>query len=557
MLALAGLSACATERPGHPDLHPAAKDDTSPARLFDGMGPHRRPVTTVSRDAQRYFDQGLTWAYAFNHDEAIRSFTEAARLDPSCAMAWWGIALAHGPHINNPAMSPEASAAAWDAIQRAMALRGHASPVERALIEALATRYAEPAPDDRAPLDRAYADAMRAVWHAHRADGDVGTLFAEAMMDLRPWDLWTQAGDPNEGTPEIVATLEAVLALDPDNPGANHLYIHAMEASRSPERALHAADRLRTLVPASGHLVHMPSHIDARLGQWTKASEANEAAIRADADYRRLVPRQGFYRVYMAHNHHFLAWASMMEGRRQAALDAAREMVRSIPDESLDAAAPMFDPVMAIVYDVQKRFGMWDELLAEPGPDPRLPITGAMWRFSRGLAHAAAGDPAKARHEQRLFREAVERIPGDAFMYNNTPAAVMGIAQAMLEGEIAYAEGDPERAIQHLTHAVALEDQLRYMEPAEWIQPVRHALASVLIAQRRLADAEAVLREDLRRNPGNGWSLIGLVKCLEADPARASEAADARARLDRAWARADIRPSMPCLCVPDPVKAPG
>lgn len=516
--------------------------------LFDGMGSHHRTVTTDSPEAQRWFDQGLVWACAFNHDEAIRSFEQAVAIDPDCAMAWWGIALSHGPHINNPMMDDTRSAAAWDALQKAVALKEGAAPVEQDLIGALEKRYAWPAPADRAPLDVAYADAMREVRCAWPNDADVATLYAEAMMDLRPWDLWTLDGAAQPGTPEIVATLESALTLDPNHPGANHLYIHAVEASPEPARACVAADRLRTLVPASGHLVHMPSHIDVRVGAWKQAADANERAIEVDIAYRAQSPKQGFYHVYMAHNLHFLAFTAMMEGRRDVAMTSARAMVDGVPAEFIDSAAPMVDPYMTIVYDVQKRFGMWDELIAEPAPDARLPITIAMWRFSRGVAFAAKGMLDEATREQEIFREACAKVPADALMVVSPAHDVLAVADAMLAGEIAYHQGDIDAAVRDLRKSVALEDRLRYMEPPEWIQPVRHALGAVLVSAGRFEEAEPVYREDLRRWPENGWSLLGLRECLvKLD--RDDEAAAVAGRLANAWSRSEVSPKASCACV--------
>jgi tetratricopeptide (TPR) repeat protein len=282
-------------------------------QLFQGLGSHHREVSHATAGGQKYFDQGLTFAFAFNHDEAIRSFTEAARLDPECAMNWWGIALCNGPHINNPEMDEQHSKAAWEALQKAKSLSGKAAPVEQALITALESRYVDPAgklplkPQDRAPVDKAYAQAMFKVNKQFPSDSDVGTLYAESMMDLRPWDLWDLDGTPRPETGEIVKTLETVLKATPDHPGANHLYIHAVEASPQPERAVPAADRLTKLVPAAGHLVHMPAHIYARVGRWDDAATANRTAMTADAAYRKLSPTQGFYHIYMAHNAGFLA----------------------------------------------------------------------------------------------------------------------------------------------------------------------------------------------------------------------------------------------------------
>ncbi len=540
-----------------PSDAPAATSRGADAPLLDGMGDHSRRVTTTSPLAQRYFNQGLVLAYAFNHDEAIRSFRRAAELDPSCAMAWWGVALCNGPHINNPVVPEDHARDAWDAAQHAQALKGNCTPVERALIEAVATRYAADPKAERRPLDEAYASAMREVARQFPRDDDVATLFAESLMDLRPWDLWLKPPPgstvgtpptPQPGTQEIVATLERALALNPNNPGANHLYIHTMEASPAPTKAVAAADRLRALVPGAGHLVHMPSHIDIRVGNWAAAALANERAVDADDRYRRISPRQEFYRVYMAHNHHFLAFTAMMEGRREAALDAARDMVGGVPDDYIESSAPLVDPYMSIVYDVHKRFGRWDELLLEPAPHPKLVITAAMWRFNRAVALAAKGDTARARSEQERFREAVRAVPADAIMAINPAHKVLSIAAHMLEGEIALAERRTDDAVRSLREAVAVEDSLLYMEPPDWIQPVRHALGAVLIDAARYAEAERVYRDDLVFWPENAWSLKGLRDALRAQ-GRAAAANALSPRVERAWARADTRPSTTCLCV--------
>ncbi len=520
-----------------------------PAQLFDGMGKHHRPISTASPQAQRYFDQGLVWTFAFNHDEAIRSYTEAARLDPDCAMAWWGVALCRGPHINNPKMDAEKSKAAWTALQRALALKDRANATERALIEALAKRYAERPPADRKPLDEAYAMAMRQVWKSNPKDADVGVLYAESMMDLRPWDLWTQDKKPHPGTEEIIAVLDAVLQIDPDHPGGNHLYIHAVEASPSPARANAAADRIRKAVPASGHLVHMPSHIDVLTGRWALASEQNERAVEIDRNYRALSPKQGFYRIYMGHNQHMLAFASMMEGRSEAALAAARAVVNSVPKDYGKKEAALVDPVMGAPYDVLKRFGKWEQILQEPAPPSHWPITRAMWRFSRGLAYAAQHKIADAESERSAFRKAVAKVPKDATLGINPAHLVLDIAEHMLSGEIAFAAGSTDEAVIELRKAVELEDTLKYTEPPEWIQPVRHTLGAVLTGAGRFAEAEKVYRDDLGEWPENGWSLYGLAKCLRAK-GETAEADAVEHRFRKVWARADIQIGSSCLCVP-------
>lgn len=521
----------------------------SKPQLFDGMGPHTRPVDAAAPSAQQYFDQGLTWAYAFNHDEAIRSFREAARLDPNMAMAWWGVALCNGPHINFPMMTPEQSRDASDAMRRAESLAAAARPVDRALIAALSTRYADPPPVDRRPLDLAYADAMRAVYAAHRDDADVATLYAESLMDLQPWDLWNDDGAPKGRTSEILGVLESALALNPSHPGANHLYVHALEASPHPERANAAADRLRTLVPASGHLVHMPAHIDVQVGRWAAASDQNEAAMRADAAYRRRSPRQGFYHIYMAHNPHFLAWSSMMEGRSARALEAARAAIDSVPETYGRENAAMVDGYMCIALDAMKRFGQWDDMLREPAPPEYWPAARAHWHFSRGLAFAAKGDIVAAEGAQKALRDAIARTPAEATFVISPTRDVLAVADHMLAGEIATRRGRVDEAVRELSLAVQREDALRYMETPEWAQPVRHTLGAVLLDAGRAAEAEQVYREDLRIWPENGWSLYGLAAALRAQ-GKAAEADAVDARFAKAWARADVTIDSTCACIP-------
>lgn len=516
--------------------------------IYPGLGTHRRTVTTNSADARRYFDQGLIWAYAFNHDEAVRSFEEALKYDSEFPMAWWGIAYCHGPHINNPKMSEKQSLDAWEALRRAQACMHKGSIVEQDLIKALSRRYAWPPPADRRPLDEAYAAAMRDVWKKHPKDPDVGTLFAESLMDLRPWDLWTLDGKPHPDTPEILAVLEDVLAMDPKNPGANHFYIHAIEASPHPDKGIAAADRLRTLVPAAGHLVHMPAHIDVRTGQWEQASKANVRAIEADRKYRAMVPKQGFYHIYMAHNHHFLAYASMMEGRQAAALKAARDMIAGVPKDYVEQNAALVDGYMPIELEVLMRFGRWDDILTMEAPPTYLPITKAKWHFARAVAYAAKNEVDQAEKERMVFQMAVEKVPENAMMAVNHARYVLKIAEHMLNGEIAYRKGKIDEAVAELTKAVELEDGLKYMEPPEWIQPVRHALGAILADAGRYEEAEKVFRADLAKYPENGWSLFGLAQSLKSRGAM-EEARVYEQRFKAAWKRADTRIGASCLCV--------
>ena len=516
--------------------------------LFDGLGSYSRTVSTASPEAQRYFDQGLAFMYAFNHDEAIRAFTRAAELDPDCAMAHWGVAIANGPHINNTAVPPERAAAAWAALGRARAASAGASAVERALIEALASRYADPQPADRAPLERAYAEAMRGVWQTFPDDPDVGALFAESLADLRPWDLWTPEGQPQPGTEELIVTLDRVIALQPAHPLANHLYIHAVEASPEPGRADAAADRLRELQPGLGHMVHMPSHIDVRRGRWQQAIEANARAIEADRRYAARAPEQQFYRLYMAHNHHMLAYAAMMNGQSRLALQTMREMVADIPADFF-RANPWADGMMAMPLEVMMRFGQWQEILAEPEFPDYVPFSRALRHYARAVALAATDDMEGARREQAAFQAARGAVPDTTTFGNNTAAALLDVAERLMGGELLYRSGQVEAGLAMLADAVTHEDRLRYDEPPGWIQPVRHPYGAALLQTGRTAAAEAVFREDQRRQPGNGWGLYGLMRALELQ-GRQEEADAVEREFDRVWAKADIRIKSPCLCLP-------
>jgi tetratricopeptide (TPR) repeat protein len=517
--------------------------------FFPGLGERTRPVTTGSPEAQRYFDQGLSFLYAFNHDEAVRSFQRATELDPDCAMAWWGISVANGPHINNPIVPPERGELAFDTWRAAHERAANANETEQALIEALGHRYADPPPDDRAALDKAYADAMRAVWQRFPNDADVGALFAEAMMDLRPWDLWTHDGQAQPGTEEIVSVLEAVMTLDPDHPLALHLYIHAVEASPHPEKATAAADRLRDLQPGLGHLVHMPSHIDVRTGEWEKCVIANTKAVRADRQYRDIRNRQGFYGLYIAHNYHMLAYGGMMVGRRAEAVRAMDDLIASMPPAWAKEYSAIADGYMAMPLEVRVRFGMWREVIAAPEFSDDFPFAQAMRHYARGVAHAAENHFQSARAEQRAFQLKKEKLPKDAFFGNNKSSDLLRVAENMLEGEISFREGRTEAGLQALRRAVAHEDALRYDEPPSWIQPARHALGASLLRAERWSEAEAVFREDLKRLPRNGWGLFGLAKALRAQ-GRNAEAAEVERQFKEVWAGSDITLTSPCFCQP-------
>ena len=520
--------------------------------IFPGLGSYKHKVTTASPEAQRYVNQGLAFYHGFNHGAAIRSFQQAAELDPKCAMAHWGIALASGPHINLPIVPPPAAELAWKELQLAQENAAQTSTVERDLIEALSHRYANPQPEDRAPLDQAYADAMRKVWQAHPRDPEVGVLFAEAMMDLRPWNQWTPEGEPNPGTEEVVATLDAVLKLNPSHPFANHLYIHAIEASPHPERAVAAADRLRTLQPGLAHNVHMPSHIDIRTARWQKAVETNEKAVAAVARYQKIAgPPQGFINVYNAHNRHMLAYAAMMTGQRALAMKHIRAMVAELPPDFLKENALQAEAFVSMPMEVMVRFGMWDDILAEPGDyADYMTATRALHVAARAIAYAAKGDSKKAREEQASYLEKAKLVPKEETFGNNTAADLLALAGRMTEGEILVREGKLDAGIAELREAIKLEDALKYDEPPAWLIPIRHSLGAVLMNNSRYAEAEEVYRQDLKKLPGNGWSLYGLAESLRAQKKNAEEAKAAQAKFNKLWAKADTKITSSCFCQP-------
>jgi tetratricopeptide (TPR) repeat protein len=515
--------------------------------LHNDLGFHSRKVTTSSPEAQRWFDQGLTLIFSFNHEQAGRSFAQAARLDPQCAMAHWGQALAAGPHINNPTMDAAASQAASAAVARARELAPAAQPVEQDLIAALSQRYTEPPPEDRAQLDAAYASVMREVHRKYPEDADVAVLFAESMMDLRPWDLWTADGKPQPGTEEIVATLESVLARHPRHPGACHYYIHAVEASPQPEKAVPAADRLASLVPGAGHMVHMPGHIYQRLGRYADAIAANQKAIAVDRAHLDTTGRGGFHAVYRAHNFHFLSWSAMYEGRSKLSEEAARDLVRELPLEIVESLPDFLDFFLAMPLHVHIRFGHWEEILREPKPKATLPVTTAFWHYARGLAYSATGRLEECTAEMRAFDAASQAISKTAMVGNNDAKPVLEIARTMLEGEMLFRRGQHDAAFEKLREAVRREEALKYGEPWDWVQPSRHALGALLLQAGRVAEAETVYREDLKLHPENGWSLHGLAECLRRQ-GRVPDAAAAEARFQTAWARADVTLKGSCFC---------
>lgn len=519
------------------------------AQLFEGMGSHSRKVSTQSREAQAYFNQGIAWMHAFNHDEAIRSFSRAAVLDPDCAMAWWGIALCEGPNYNDPVMTKQRSANAWAAIQAALLRIDNTTALERGLIEALAKRYAKREPKDRSELNQAYADAMAELWAAYPNDSDVGALYAEALMVQRPWKLYSADGEPEGDTPLIVSTLERVMEMDPGNPGANHLYIHAVEPSKTPEIGVPAADRLCDQVPGAGHLNHMPSHIYVQVGEWDKAIAQNAAAMAADAKYRSLSPDQGLQHMYQTHNAHMLAYSAMMVGREEEAMEAAKAMWSNIPSEVLEEIAGYTDLWMTSVYDVQKRFGRWDDILAEPAPPESLTVTCAVWRAHRAIAYAAKKQFAEAEQERALFLKAKSEVPEESVFGDDLIHGILDVSEHFIAGEIALQKGDWPQAIECLEQAVAAEDLLSYGEPPQWLQPTRHTLGAVYLKAGKYADAERVYREDLSKWRNNGWSLFGLSRALQAQ-GKTAEAMKVEARYQAVWAKADEPTTTSCKCLP-------
>ncbi len=520
------------------------------AQYFDGMGPYTRSVTTNSAEAQRYFNQGLNWLYAFNHDEAVLAFTRAAELDPDCAMAWWGIAQAQGPNYNDWIMPESRTLAAWDAIQRAQQALNNETAVEVAMIHALSQRYTDTHDADRRSLDVAFADAMGEAYARFPDDPDIGALYAESLMVLHPWMLYRSDGEPaREDTYVLVEVLERVQDSYPDHPGANHLYIHAIEPGNEKARAIPAAKRLDDLVPSSGHMMHMPSHIYVQVGMWDEAIEQNKKAMEADAEYRRRAPDQLVQHMYMTHNAHMRAYASMMAGREQEAMASARSMWEHFPAEILEVAAPFVDPTMCSVYDVQKRFGRWEALLAEPAPPEYLPITTAMWRAHRAIAYAALQDFDAATEEQRLFREAMRAIPIEpGFASYGDVMKILLVSEYFVSAEIALQQGELEIAAGLLEQAAEIEDTIGYGEPPIWLQPVRHTLGAVYLKAGEPEQAARVYREDLKDWPRNGWSLLGLSQALEAS-GDMQGAEVARREFEEVWANADVPPTTSCKCI--------
>ncbi|MFE9675621.1 hypothetical protein ACFYO5_16080 [Streptomyces sp. NPDC006259] len=548
------------------------------------LGSHRRTVTTSSAEAQRWFDRGLVWSYAFHHEEAVACFEAAVRADPDCAMAHWGIAYALGPNYNKPweffddrdlARTVERT---HEAVERAHRKAAHATPVERALIGALRARYPQDRPaQDCSVWNRPYADAMAAVHALASDDLDVAALYADALLNLTPWRLWDpRTGLPAEGarTREAGAVLDAALATEAGSrhPGVLHFSIHLMEMSPTPERALPAADRLRDLVPDAGHLQHMPSHLEVLCGGYRAVVSDNTRAIAADEKYAARAGAMNFYTLYRAHNHHFRIYGAMFLGRSQVALEAAARLEECLPEELLRVESPpmadWLEAFLAMRVHVLIRFGRWAEILALPEPaDPRLYcMTTAMRHYARGVALSATGRVPEAEAERALFGEAAARVPATRMLFNNTCTDILAIAATMLDGELEYRKGRYEAAFAALERSIELDDNLPYDEPWGWMQPTRHAYGALLLEQGRIAEAEAVYRADLglddslprpSQHPGNVWSLHGLHECL-VRLGKDGEARIVAQQLKFADALTDVPVEASCFCRLDTTTgAPG
>lgn len=514
------------------------------ATLLNGLGNYSLPVTVADPQVQRWFDQGLILTYGFNHQAAERSFLKAVELDPQCAMCWWGAALVLGPHVN-AGMDPANNTAAWQRLQSAKSLAAIAKPWEQAFIQALAARYAEQPTADRTALDKAYAAAMAELVKKLPDNLDAASLYAESMMNLQPWNYWDSDGKPVGNTAKIVQVLEEVMARNADHAGALHLYIHAVEASNEPERGVKAADRLRTLIPGSGHLVHMPAHIYARVGRWHDAVIANQRAIEADNNYLAACrPGPGVYPLgYVPHNHHFLWFAATMTGNQQTALAAAESTSKRTSDPQLMRMAGMeamqnfaVTPLFAKV-----RFGQWQAIQQSPEPAADLPYMRAIWHYAQGMAALRTGDTAAAKqHYAALLALTTEPVIAamkvwDRYSLNH---GVL-LAERTLAAELAWAANKQDVAITALQQALLVEDKLPYDEPPAWHAPLRQTLGAMLLEAGRAGEAEQVYRQELRRNPENGWSLFGLEQALRSQDKK-READGVAARFKQAWAHADI-----------------
>jgi tetratricopeptide (TPR) repeat protein len=538
MASSAAVAVANAQEHQHPPSQPTTGESTV-TPLYDNLGTLHHEITTASPTAQQYFDQGLRLTYAFNHDEAIKSFKEGIKHDSTCAMCYWGVAYALGPNINLP-MDTALVKPAWEAAQRALRFSSGTTPKERAYIEALSKRYSSDPTANRATLDSAYAEAMGLVAYAYPQDDDAATLYVEALMDLRPWNYWTNGGRPKApSTLEQLAVVEKVVKRNPNHPGACHYYIHAIEASNEARKALPCAERLGTMMPGAGHLVHMPTHINIRLGQWELAADRNAHAVHADEQFINERKPTGVYPIaYYPHNYHMMWYALNMLGRRRQALDAAQGVVKNVPAEVVRQAPPLeyFSPTVLFTL---ARFSRWDEILKQPAPPKDLRYTTGVWHYVRGLAYAGKNQPDSAAVERERLVAIAKAIPAEAYANLNSVQSLLTIAQEHLDGEIAAKQGKTAEAVKHLKQAIAGEDELTYDEPPPWYLPIRQRLGAVLLAAGRPIQAEKAFREDLVRRPENGWSLHGLAQSLRAQN-RKQAAMAVEQRFKKAWAKADF-----------------
>ena len=546
-LALVAVAICGTAAAQHHNKHDERALEVDPrlapgqiAPVLEGLGDHHHAVTTSSDAAQRFFDQGLVLTYGFNHQEALRAFKEAARLDPDCAMAYWGWALVLGPNLNLP-MRPEVVSQAREAIEMALERKDGVSQQERDYIEALAERYVDDPQADRATLDLAYAEAMRALHTEYPEDTDAATLYAAALMNTMPWNYWTRDGNPREGTVTLLAVLEQVIEQDPHHEGALHYYIHAIE-SVDPVRGEEAANLLRGLAPGAGHLTHMPSHIYMRLGRFADSYEDNALAAKADESYIAQCRAQGIYPLgYYPHNVHFMAWAAIMQGRSGAALEAARKVASKVPEDHHGNTWQLYQTFLSMPLYVLARFGDWDGVLGEPEPPDNTLYWKGVWHYARGLAYTHTGNARQARKElARLTKIAEDPATSEVGVGFTHAGKLLSIAREVLSGEVAAGQGDYDRALGHLERAVRFEGALYYTEPPDWYYPVRHTLGAVLLEAGFPEEAEVVYWQDLRENRDNGYALFGLLQALKAQ-GRQAEVAVIEGRLRTAWADADVQ----------------
>jgi tetratricopeptide (TPR) repeat protein len=521
----------------HAEMTPPEK----PVTLLSGMGAHTHPISTARPEAQKFFDQGVVLLFGFNHEEAIRAFERASELDPKASMPHWGMALALGANYNDSAPADERLKKAHAAVEKALALSASGPDNERAYAEALSKRYvADPASSDKAQVARDYAAAMKALSAAYPDDLDAATMYAESLMNLTPWKLWRPDGTPGENTLEIVAVLESVLKRDPMHPGANHYYIHAVEASKNPERALPSAKRLEALVPNAGHLVHMPAHTYVRTGDYVAAEKANTIAAEVDRNYIRETGASGMYPVmYYNHNVHFESFAASMAGRYAVAKRAGDQLFDGVlPVVTMD---PMLEGFLVQPTFVALRFRKWDDIRKMTDPGPKLPLLRAVWLYARAMAAASTGDPKRAETLRDAFVIARDAVPAAQMAGpQNTSAQLLAVATPVLDARIADAKGDRKAAIASWAKAVEAEDALNYDEPPAWYYPTRESLGAALLADGQLAEAEKVFRADLDKHPRNPRSLFGLWKTLEAQK-KTADAGWARAQFETAWKDADTK----------------